>query len=133
MSAREEVLRWGLDDWVELDRVHLCVSQDNAGQPASVIQNKTLELIRSLVSDGMFVVGDVTRGVGFTRWHTFLDESMQRIRDVYVQNFQDANTWMWCVWLDATEEGEQVARALGERQDSGQRPNRTIELSPRPR
>jgi hypothetical protein len=114
MSAREEVLRWGLDDWVELDRVHLCVSQENAGQPISVIQNKTLELIHSLVSDGMFVLGDVKRGVGFTAWNTSLDESMQRIRDVYVTNFEDENTWMWFCWLNATEEGEKVARALRE-------------------
>jgi hypothetical protein len=118
MSAREEVLWWGLDDWVELDRVHRCVSQDNVGQPVSVIQNKTLELIRSLVSDGMFVLGDVQRGIGFTAWHTSLDESIQRIRDVYVKNFQDENTWMWFCWLDATKEGEKVARLFRERQGS---------------
>jgi hypothetical protein len=111
-SAREEVLGWGLDDWVELDRVHLCVSQENVGQPTVVIQNKTLELIRALVSDGMFVVGDVKRGVGFTPWNTTLDESMQRIRDVYVTNFEDENTWMWFCWLNATEEGATVAKSL---------------------
>lgn len=113
MSAREEVLRLGLDDWVELDRVHLYVSKENLGQPLSVIQNKTLELIRSLVSDGMFVLGDVKRGEGFTAWNTSIDESMQRIRDVYVKNFQDENTWMWFCWLNATEEGENVAKSLG--------------------
>jgi hypothetical protein len=118
MSAREEVLRWGLDDWVELDRVHLCVSQENVGQPTSVIQDKTLELIRSLVSDGLFVIGEVKRGAGFAAWHTSLDESLERIRDVYVNNFQDENTWMWFCWLDATEEGERVARALSESQES---------------
>ncbi|WP_156751320.1 hypothetical protein [Mycobacterium sp. 1245111.1] len=116
MSAREEVLHWGLDDWVELDRVHLCVSQENAGQPISVIQNKTLELIRSLVSNGMFVLGDVKRGVGFTAWNTSLDESMQRIHDVYVTNFEDENTWMWFCWLNATEEGEKLAKSLRESQ-----------------
>jgi hypothetical protein len=120
MSAREEVLRWGLDDWVELDRVHLCVGQENAGQPISVIQNKTLELIHSLVSDGMFVLGDVKRGVGFTAWNTSLDESMERIRDVYVTNFEDENTWMWFCWLDATEAGLEAARALRESQYSAQ-------------
>jgi hypothetical protein len=25
MSAREEILGWGLVDWVELDRIHWCV------------------------------------------------------------------------------------------------------------
>jgi hypothetical protein len=71
MSARDEVLGWGLIDWVELDRIHQYVAEENGGQPTSVIQSKTLELIRSLVS----VVGDVKRNVGFTAWNTSLDES----------------------------------------------------------
>jgi hypothetical protein len=66
MSARDEVLGWGLIDWVELDRIHQYVAEENGGQPTSVIQSKTLELIPSHVSDGLFVVGDVKRNVGFT-------------------------------------------------------------------
>jgi hypothetical protein len=66
----------------------------------------------------MVVLGDVQRGMGFTAWQTSLDESMERIRDVYVKNFQDENTWMWFCWLDATQEGERVARALSKSQES---------------
>ena len=103
MSARDEVLGWGLIDWVELDRIHQYVAEENVGQPISVIQSKTLELIESLVSDGMFVLGEVKRDIGFIAWNTSLDESIQRIRDVYVTNFNDPNTWMWFCWLNATE------------------------------
>ncbi|WP_431505934.1 hypothetical protein [Mycobacterium sp.] len=112
MSAREDVLRWGLVDWVELDRIHQYVAEENVGQPVSVIQSKTLELIQSLVSDGMFVLGDVKRNVGFTPWNTSLDETIQRIRDAYVTNFRDENHWMWFCWLDATENGLEAAKAL---------------------
>lgn len=112
MSARDEVLGWGLIDWVELDRIHQYVAEENGGQPTSVIQSKTLELIRSLVSDGLFVVGDVKRNVGFTAWNTSLDESLQRIREAYVTNFHDENTWMWFCWLNATEKGLEAAKAL---------------------
>ena len=120
MSARDEVLGWGLIDWVELDRIHQYVVEENVGQPISVIQSKTLELIRSLVSDGMFVLGDVKRNLGFTAWNTSLDESIQRIRDVYVTNFHDENTWMWFCWLGATEKGLEAAKALAASQGSAQ-------------
>jgi len=46
MSTRDEVLGWGLIDWVELDRIHWYVARENPGQPLSVIQHKTLELIQ---------------------------------------------------------------------------------------
>jgi hypothetical protein len=56
-----------------------------------VIQDKTLDLIRSLVSDGMFEVGDLMgEGGRFVAWKTPLNESIQRIRDVYVTKFEDA-------------------------------------------
>ncbi len=83
-----------------------------------VIQNKTLDLIHSLVSDGLFVLGDVKRDVGFIAFDTSLEQSIQRIRDVYVTNFHDANIWMWFCWLAATEEGLQAAKAHAARQHS---------------
>jgi hypothetical protein len=112
MSAREDVLRWGLVDWVELDRIHAYVARENPGQSLSVIQNKTLDLIRSLVSDGMFKLGELNDNCRFTAWNTPLDESMQRIRDVYVTNFDEQNTWPWFCWLDLTENGQRVAEAI---------------------
>lgn len=110
----------GLADWVELDRIHQYVAEENVGQPISVVQRKKLELIQSLVSDGMFVMGDVKRNVGFTPWNTSLDESLQRIRDVYVPNFHDENTWMWFCWLDATEKELEAAKTLAASQVSAQ-------------
>jgi hypothetical protein len=112
MSARDEVLRWGPVDWVELDRIHWYVARENPDQSLSVIQNKTLGLIYSLMSDGMFKLGDLNDDCRFAAWNTPLDESMQRIRDVYVTNFDDQNTWPWFCWLDLTEKGEQVAEAI---------------------
>jgi hypothetical protein len=115
MSARDEVLTYGLIDWVELDQIHRYVAQENAGEPLSVIREKTLDLIRSLVNDGLFEVGDLKDGGGrFAAWNIPLDESMRRIHDVYVTNFADQNTWRWFCWLDLTEKGQQVAEAIAE-------------------
>jgi hypothetical protein len=56
----------------------------------------------------------VKRGVGFTAWNTSLDESMERIHGALVANFDDANTWIWLCWLNATDKGEVIATALRE-------------------
>jgi hypothetical protein len=45
MPAREDVLRWGLVDWVELDRIHSSVLRETAVQPLAVV------LIRLLASE----------------------------------------------------------------------------------
>jgi hypothetical protein len=113
MSARDEILTDGLIDWVELHRIHWRVARENAGEPLSVIQDKTIDLIRSLVSDGLFEVGDLNgKECRFAAWNTPLDESIQRIRDVYVTNFDDQNTWPWFCWLQITDKGLQVAEAI---------------------
>jgi hypothetical protein len=113
MSAREEVLLRGLIDWVAFERVHWYVAQENSGAPLSLIQNKTLDLIWSLVSDGMFRVGELSDGAcRFVAWNTSLDESIQRIRDLYVTNFDDENAWWFACWLDLTDKGQQAAEAL---------------------
>jgi hypothetical protein len=119
MSAREEVLLRGLIDWVALERVHKRVARENSGKPLSVIQDKTLELIRSLVSEGLFELGDLqTVDHRFAAWDIPLDESIRRIRDVYVNSFEDEPAWWFYCWLDLTEKGQRVAEALESRRES---------------
>jgi hypothetical protein len=84
MAAREEVLLRGLIDWVALERIHWIVARENLGETLSLIQEKVLDLIRSLVADGLYVVGDLTtEDHRFGAWDAPLDKSLQRIRDVY--------------------------------------------------
>ena len=125
MTPRENVLLRGLVDWVALDRIHWDVAQENHGAPLSVVQTKTLELIRSLVDEGLFELGDLTGNEGrFAPWDSTLDESIKRIRDVYVTNFDDQNVWPWYGWLDLTEKGERVAQEIEARsQSSGELQN----------
>jgi hypothetical protein len=112
-SARDEVILWALVDWVPLDRIHDWVAAEHSAESISVIRANTLELIRSLVADGLFIVGDLTgEGSRFVAWDCTLDESMQRIRRKYVDAFEDDGWWRWFCWLEATERGVRVARAL---------------------
>jgi hypothetical protein len=119
MSARDEVLLRGLIDWVALERVHTRVARENAGEPLPVVAEKVLDLIRSLVTEGLFEVGDLATSNGrFAAWDTTLDESIERIRDVYTTKFDDEPAWWFYCWLDPTEKGLEAAKALGESRDS---------------
>lgn len=113
VRARESILLRGLVDWVPLDRIHWDVTQENQRAPLSVVQNKTLELIRSLVDEGLAELGDLASEDGeFTAWESSLDESIDRIRSVYVAHFHDENVWPWYAWLNLTEQGDRVAQEI---------------------
>jgi hypothetical protein len=107
------VILWGLVDWVELERVHDFVAEENPGAPLSVLQDKTLDMIGSLVAEGLFVIGDLTAPDDrFAPWDTPLGDSLRRIRSEYVDRFDDKATWPWVCWLDLTDKGTTVAHEL---------------------
>jgi hypothetical protein len=58
-TARENILIHGLIDWVRLSGVHSYVLQENRTAPPSELQQETLEMIHSLVSDGLVELGDL--------------------------------------------------------------------------
>lgn len=111
-TARDKVLLRGLVDWVDLGRIHATVKDEHPDASLSELQDQSLSLIRSLVSDGQFVFGSVRRNKGFEAWDTSLDESMRRIRDMYVSHFDDEGSWAWGVWLKLTPNGRRVARRV---------------------
>lgn len=111
--AREELLIRGLDDWVHLYEIHSQVMHDNPGAALEAVQHETLEMIRSLVSDGLCDVGDLSGpDGGFAPWETPLEDSIARIADCYVRQFEDDSAWIWVFWLRLTDNGRQVAQAL---------------------
>jgi hypothetical protein len=119
MSARDGVLLRGLIDWVPLSQVHGVVEQEHPGEPLAVIQDKVLDLIRSMVADGLFELGDLaTADHRFGAWDAPLDESIQQIRDVYVNQFDDDPAWWFYCWLCPTEKGLKAARAIEASQES---------------
>jgi hypothetical protein len=118
-SARDNVLLLGLVDWVPLERVHYEVAKASNDMPLSKVQTATLELIKTLVGEGLFVLGELAHnGARFVPWDTPLDTSMERLREVYVQGFDNADAWQWFGWLDLTKMGEQVALPIEERVNS---------------
>jgi hypothetical protein len=115
-TARESILIEGLDDWVDLGRIHRNVAQASPSLSLSEVQQKTLDTIRSLVSDGLFELGDLSgKGGHFVSWQASLEDSMKIIYDVYITHFDDRDLWYWYCWLNLTTKGEQVAEPLERR------------------
>jgi hypothetical protein len=106
MTAREDVLEYGLIDWVSLDRIHWYVRDAIAGRSIAATRSEVIDVVTALVMEGLFVVGDTTgEGGRFVPWELSLPDALRRVRDVYIDNFDDANTWGWAVWLDLTDKG----------------------------
>ena len=118
-GAREQVLLLGLVDWVPLERVHYEVAQANGGAPLQDVQSQALNLIDTLLGEGLFVIGNlIDNGSRFERWDTPLAASIQRLRDMYIDGYNDPDTWQWACWLDLTTKGEQIALPLEKRLNS---------------
>jgi hypothetical protein len=112
-TAREKILIQGLIDWVDLGRIHWHVSQEDRSASPLEVQQKTLDTIHALVSDGLFELGDLSgEGGSFVAWDAPLDESMKRIYDLYVKHFDDNSLWIWECWLNLTAKGEHVAESV---------------------
>ncbi|WP_179469423.1 hypothetical protein [Mycolicibacterium vinylchloridicum] len=58
----------------------------------SAVQTKVVDLITDLVAEGLFVVGDTTgEGSRFVTWNLPLADALDRIREVYIDNFDESN------------------------------------------
>ena len=111
--VRRELLLGALEGPLPLTAVDSCVTQQNRSAPDTEVQHATLETIRWLVGEGLVVLGDVSGETGrLVVWSGSLEESMQKISDLYVHNYDDPGAWIWSAWLELTDKGEQVARAL---------------------
>ncbi|MGC2654013.1 MAG: hypothetical protein WA317_10550 [Mycobacterium sp.] len=136
-SSRETVRRGllldGLGKLVDLNAVDWHVKHQNPSASPSEVQHETLEVIRSLVSDGLFRLGGVHSegehlgGVvpagseRFDPWDRLLDHSIRTISHVYVKHYDDPERWMYSAWLQLSDKGEQLARSIEEKDIEGYR------------
>ncbi|MHA7650061.1 hypothetical protein ACX9NE_09985 [Mycobacterium sp. ML4] len=113
--VREGLLIEGLRDWIHLSEMHsLFMWHTGPPRPAHEVQQLTLNMIRELVSEGLFVLG-VPRGrrkPQFEAWDLPLDAAMAEIEDAYVTHFDDVWGWRTVCWLDLTEKGKKLALEL---------------------
>jgi len=117
LVSREDVCREllldGTADCVDLSMVDSYVTRQNPSASLPEIQNETLAVIRSLVSDGLFVLGAMSgEGGRWEPWDQPLEKSMRKIAEVYLNRYDDPSAWIWYAWMKLTDEGQKAAHAL---------------------
>jgi hypothetical protein len=120
-AARDSILLLGLVDWVPLERVHFEVARaGDVSAATSEVQSSTLQLIESLVSEELFVLGTLAEnGTRFMPWDGPLSELMQTLFTVYVEGHDDPDTWRWFCWLNLTKRGEKRALPMEKKPHRG--------------
>jgi hypothetical protein len=120
-EVKENLLIEGLRDWTMLEGVHGAFMFDNhvPKRPVAEAQQLTLSMIRELVEEGLFDLGEIVRNTndGFEAWTMSLDDAMAQIEHAYVANFDDRWGWTACVWLQLTEKGRALALQLYHAED----------------
>jgi hypothetical protein len=125
-DAREEVrnglLLDGLGRPLDLNVVDRHVRHHNPSATPTELQNETLEVIRTLVGEGLFKLGEVREKTErFVTWRHSLDHSIRKITHSYVRHYDDPERWMFSAWLSLTAKGQQLARSLEEKDIEGYR------------
>jgi hypothetical protein len=91
--VKDNLLVEGLQDWIRLGEVHTAFRFDDHASKRSVAeaQRLTLSMIRELVDEGLFDLGEIVRNTndGFEAWNLSLDEAMAEIEQKYVTHFDD--------------------------------------------
>jgi hypothetical protein len=104
-----EVLKRGLDDWIQAAEV-ASVVQSAATQPTSAdIRRVALEVIEDLVRGDFMRAGDVT-SEGFIEWPVTSAEAIQRITSEWNALSRSPGLGEIC-WLSNTSKGDQRARS----------------------
>ena len=112
--VKQNLLIEGLMDAISLGEVHTAFMYGNHSpkRPLREAQALTLDIIRELVSEGLFVLGVPSRQGQFEPWDLPLHVAMAKIEDAYVKNFDDRWGWTTIVWMDQTEKGKKLAQEL---------------------
>jgi hypothetical protein len=117
-TAREKIeIGLGLDAIgkpVDLNIVDWHVRQQNPSASPSEVQNETLEVIRTLVNEEWFKLGEIEKGQ-FVAWKRSLDHSMKKISHVYVKHYDEPKKWMFAASLELTDKGKEFALARDEK------------------
>ena len=88
-EVRNGLLLDGLGKPLDLNAVDWHVRHKNPSASPSEVQNETLEVIRALVSDGLFTLGAVGESdARFVAWKGSLDHSIHKISHSYVKHLR---------------------------------------------
>jgi hypothetical protein len=110
---RDQLLRDAFGDCLPLAHVDHLVARLGGADSLSGRQDLLESTVRSLIEDGLIVVGDIVGGSDerVEPWELSLDDAMARLHDEYVVHHGDQN-WVFRTWFALTDSGERAAEAL---------------------
>jgi hypothetical protein len=99
---------------LSLSHIDSIIQYDYSAEPLSTRQSRVMTAVASLFSEGLVVVGAIVGGTGATvdPWKLSTDETLSRLRELYVTNYDDWYMWGWVVWFELTPDGERAAVRL---------------------
>jgi hypothetical protein len=122
-KAREQILTDALIDSVSLSEINWRVKEQNPSLPLAAWKSETMEMVRSLLSDGLLEIGDRGEGGRFQAWDIPHEQAMRKVSDVYLTRHEDKASWAYFCWFKLTEIGRQQALST----DEGKRIARDVE------
>jgi hypothetical protein len=112
-SLRNKIIIEGRTQPVSVGLVFWHATDENPGAPLAEVRSAALATIRSLISDGLFELGDFASNERrFVAYERKLDESMSRIGEADSSQFHTVSSLDTGPWLKLTDKGEQVAQQL---------------------
>jgi hypothetical protein len=112
-KLREQLLLDGVNDCLPMAHVNSVAAQTCPDEPKSARHDVVLSVIRSLLDDGLMVVGDIV-GASDERvepWRLSVEDAMARIRDSYVVR-HESDEWVFTIWFALTDRGQEAANRV---------------------
>lgn len=113
-ALRNVLLSHAVGNCLPMAHVASVLTPEDLGETLPDRQNVVLRTIRSLLDDGLIKIGDVL-GASDERvvpWDLTIDATMERVRDLFVDHYNERTLWDFTIWLQLTPAGERLARTL---------------------
>jgi len=107
----EQLLRSGLDDWVDASEVAWIAQETGEAVTKSEILSLSLEAISEILECGWMRIGDLTHE-GFRPWPISNSDGLERVRREWVALPTKTPNLGEIFWLANTEDGDRVAEKL---------------------
>jgi hypothetical protein len=115
---REKLLTSALYDWIPMIEVRTKINYYGLAEALAAQQDLALRTIRSLLEDGLIMVGDLPNtGEKLKGWDLSIDEVMTQLEDRFVRSYDDPVAWEFSIWLGLTAAGERVGKELEGKKD----------------
>lgn len=113
---RNVLLSHAVGNCLPMAHVASVLGPEDLGETLTDRQHAVLSTIRSLLDDGLMKIGDIV-GASDERvvpWDLTIDAAMERVRELFVDHYNEPTLWDFTIWLELTPAGERLARTLAD-------------------